>query len=194
MTNTIEPNQRAVTTRYVIDSALSRFTVQAFAGGLFSALGHNPVIAISDFSGEAHISTDLERSSLVITVNPSGLRVASDMSDKDHREIERTMHEQVLESERFPEIVYNCSRVSASKTSEGQYWIALNGELTLHGITRSLTIPARVTVNDETIKASGNFSLLQSDYEIERVSVAGGTLKVKDEVKCSFEVVAKKQG
>jgi polyisoprenoid-binding protein YceI len=194
MTNTIGPNPQQVTVRYVIDSTVSRFTVQAFAGGLFSALGHDPVIAISDFSGEAQVSTDLEHSSLVVTVEASALRVVSDMSDKDRIEVERVMHERVLQSEQYPEIVYKCSRVSASKTGEAQYWAALNGDLTLHGVTRGLTIPARVTVSEENLKASGNFSLRQSDYEIELVSVAGGTLKVKDELKFSFEIVAKRQG
>ena len=41
------------------------------------------------------------------------------------------MHEKVLESAEYPEILYTCSNVSASKTGEGQYWAALNGDLTL---------------------------------------------------------------
>jgi hypothetical protein len=44
------------------------------------------------------------------------------------------------------------------------------------------------------LKAVGNFTLLQSDFGIELVSVAGGSLKVKDELKFSFDVVARKQG
>ena len=38
---------------YTIDPGMSRFTVRAFASGVFSAFGHNPTIAIRDFSGEA---------------------------------------------------------------------------------------------------------------------------------------------
>jgi polyisoprenoid-binding protein YceI len=193
MTDTIG-NPQNVAVRYVIDSRLSRFTVQAFAGGLFSALGHNPVIAITEFSGEAQIPEDLEQTSLVVTIEAASLKVTSDMSDKDRLEVERMMHDRVLESAGYPEIVYNCSRVSASKTGEEQYLVALNGELTLHGVSHGLTIRARVTVSGDNLKASGSFSILQSDYEIDLVSVAGGTLKVKDELKCSFEVVAKKQG
>jgi polyisoprenoid-binding protein YceI len=192
MTDTIG-NPQNVAVRYVIDSRVSRFTVQAFAGGLFSALGHNPVIAITEFSGEVQIPEDIEQASLVVTIEAGSLKVVSDMNDKDRLEVERVMHERVLESAGYPEIVYNCSRVSASKTGEGQYWVALNGDLTLHGVTRGLTIPARVTVSGDSLKASGSFSTLQSNYEIELVSVAGGTLKVKDELKCSFEFVAKRQ-
>jgi hypothetical protein len=34
---------------------------------------------------------------------------------------------------------------------------------------------------------------LQSDYDIPLVSVAGGTLKLKDELKFAFDIVARKQ-
>ena len=43
---------------YVMDTRASQFTVQVFAGGLLSAFGHNPTIAISDFPGEAEVNPD----------------------------------------------------------------------------------------------------------------------------------------
>jgi polyisoprenoid-binding protein YceI len=167
--------------------------VQAFASGLLSAFGHNPIISISDFSGEINLLEDIDQSQFQITVQAASLKVASDASDKDRREIERTMNEDVLESGRYPEIAYSCSSIASSKTGEGQYWSALNGELTLHGVTRNLTVPTRVFISADTLKAAGSFSILQSDYGIKPVSVAGGSLKVKDEVKFVFDMVARKQ-
>ena len=52
---------------------------------------------------------------------------------------------------------------------------------------------ARIAVFDEMLRASGEFTLNQSDYGIKPISVAGGALKVKDELKFSFEMVARKQ-
>lgn len=189
-----EPSAQDVTVRYAVQTASSRFTVQAFAAGLLSALGHNPVIAVSDFSGEVMLAEEIENSSVNLTVAAASLTVTNDVKEKDRIEIERIMHENVLQTEQYPEITYTCSRVSASKSGEGQYWAALNGNLTLHGVTRPLTISARVAVNGDTLRASGNFALLQSDYGIEIVSVAGGALKAKDEVRFAFEIVARKQG
>jgi len=40
---------------------------------------------------------------------------------------------------------------------------------------------------------TGDFSILQSDYNIALVSVAGGALKLKDELKFAFDIVARKQ-
>jgi hypothetical protein len=37
---------------YAIDPAMSRFTVWAFAGGVFSELGHNPTFAVREFEGK----------------------------------------------------------------------------------------------------------------------------------------------
>ena len=182
-----------IAVRYVINSAISKFTVQAFAGGLLSAFGHSPLISISDFSGEINLLEDVDQSRLSITVQAASLKVVSQANDKDRREIERAMNEEVLESGRFPEIVYSCSSIASSKTGEGQYWSALSGELILHGVTRNLTVPSRVYISGETLKASGSFSILQSDYGIKLVSVAGGSLKVKDEVKFVFDMVAQKQ-
>jgi polyisoprenoid-binding protein YceI len=180
---------------YTLDVAASKFTLQAFAGGLLSAFGHNPVIAIPDFAGDVHLGAGgIEQATLQMTINTTSLKVVSDMPDTDRVEVERVMQQQVLESEWYPEITYECSRISASQTGQDQYWVALNGDLTLHGVTRGQTVSARVSMNGDNLRASGSFSLLQRDYEIKLVSFAGGTLKVKDELKCSFEIVAKKRG
>src|ERR1700733_5290234 len=128
----------APTLRYLTASDRSKFTVRAFATGLLSALGHSPTIAIPDFKGEALIDPNaIEESSLRILIQAASLVVTDDLSNKDREEIQRRMCDEVLECDSYPEIVYECTVGSASKTGEGQYWVALNGELSLHGVRRS---------------------------------------------------------
>jgi hypothetical protein len=43
------------------------------------------------------------------------------------------------------------------------------------------------------LRISGEFSLRQSDYGIKPVSFAGGALRLKDELKFNFELVARGQ-
>ena len=189
----IDRAPEAGTVRYSIDGKGSKFTVRAFAAGLLSAFGHDPTIAIPDFEGEAILNADaLEKSSLRVVVNASSLAVADDISQKDRNEINRRMHGEVLESDGYSEIVYECSKLTASKTGEAQYWVALNGELTLHGVTRSQPVSARVTLNGDTLRAAGDFSVRQSDYDINPVSAVGGTVKLKDELKLSFDITGRK--
>jgi polyisoprenoid-binding protein YceI len=182
------------TVDYAIVSKGSNFTARAFATGLLSALGHSPTIAIPDFEGTISMNLDtVEQSSLRMVLHSASLAVTSDLSDADRAEIDRRMHVEVLDSDSFPDIIYECSRLSASKTGEGQYWVALNGDLTLHGVTRSLPVSARVWLNGDTLRATGDFSIRQSDYQIRPVSAVGGAVRLKDEVKLSFDINARKQ-
>jgi hypothetical protein len=46
-------------------------------------------------------------------------------------------------------------------------------------------------MNGDTLRAYGEFSIRQSDYGIAPVSAAGGTLKLKDELKFNFDITAR---
>ncbi len=168
--------------------------VRAFATGLLSSFGHNPTIAIPDFEGEVQFaSSALEEASVRLVIRAASLIVTDDISAKDRQEIERRLHDEVLETDGFEEIVYECNRVAPiQKLSEGLYAVTLNGDLSLHGVTRTQPVAARVTIRGETLRAAGDFSVRQSDYEIRPVSAAGGTVKLKDELKLSFDIVARK--
>jgi len=107
--------------------------------------------------------------------------------------MEKTMNDSVLETAKYPEIVFASASVSASQLGESRYRVNLNGALTLHGTTRSVTIPTQVTLLGDMLRAGGEFPLLQTDFGIAPVSVAGGTLKLKDELKFVFDIVARKQ-
>lgn len=188
------PNRAA--SRYLLDAGRSTFTVQAFSTGLLSAFGHNPKISIRDIQGEVQFvaaGTSLEDPQVHIKIRADSLEVIDDISDKDRRDIHRQMYDEVLEVERFPEVLYDCSRVTLSGSGD-RYWAALSGELTLHGETHPLAISARVVISGEILKASGEFSVTQKAFGIAPVTVAGGAIKLKDEIKCRFDIVARKQG
>jgi polyisoprenoid-binding protein YceI len=178
---------------YRVKPSESRFTVQAFAEGLLSAFGHNPKFNARELDGEVGFHQDhLDASELQFTVKADSLTVADDVSEKDRREIERMMKEEVLETSRFPEIVFRSKSVSADRIYEGFYRVKINGDLTLHGTTRDHLIDTQVRLVENGIRAEGESTLRQSDYGIRKVSVIGGTMKVKDEVKISFLIVAEK--
>jgi polyisoprenoid-binding protein YceI len=179
---------------YLLDKSASRFTVRVFAGGMLSALGHSPTLAIRDFDGEAHFEPSApSQASLRVKIRADSIEVTDDVSNKDRREIESTMKQKVLETSKFPEIVYESAGVSAEPVADGRYKVAMNGGLSLHGVTRGFPVTMQVTFNGDMMRAYGEFSLLQSDYSIKPVTVAGGALKVKDELKFAFDIVGRKQ-
>src|SRR5271155_439345 len=107
------------TDRYVIDGKASRFTVQAFATGLLAKMGHNPTIGIRDFSGEMKFNPDkLEAGSFRLLIKTASLSVQDDISDKDLREMERLMNQEVLETAKFSEILYEAPSITVTKVAD----------------------------------------------------------------------------
>jgi polyisoprenoid-binding protein YceI len=193
VTNSMEA-AKATLVHYVLDARASRFTVQTFATGLLSAVGHNPTIGVRDFSGEVSFSQEaLQGSGFRLSIKTTSLSVQDDISDKDRREIERLMNDQILETAKYPETVYEASALSITRLGESLYSAVLDGNLRFHGVTCKQPVAARVAVFGTMVRASGNFTLRQTDYQIKLISIAGGALKLKDELKFSFEIVAREQ-
>ena len=176
--------------RYVVDPGASRLTVKVSAGGPFAAMGHNPTLGVRDFTGEAEYDpADPAASTLRLTAAAGSLVLVDATSDGDRREIERATRDDVLESGRYPEIRFVCGPPKV--LAVGPMQLTLEGELTLHGVTRPQAVSARVYLTGDTLRAQGEAVLRQSDYGIRLVSVAGGLLKVKDAVTLAFEVLAR---
>ena len=194
MTIDVNGPAKAGLAHFIIDAKASRFTVQAFASGILLAMGHNPKIGIRTFAGAVDFNSEtLEGGAFLLTVQSASLAVQDDISDKDRREIERLMKEDVLEVARYPEMRYEAATIAVSRVDGALYSATLNGNLSLHGVTRGQPIAVRISTFGEMLRASGDFALRQSDYQFKPVSVAGGALRLKDEVKFNFEMVARKQ-
>ncbi|MGD1093941.1 MAG: YceI family protein [Bryobacteraceae bacterium] len=190
----IAPQPNIGVTRYLVDKSASTFLARAFASGMLSALGHSPTIAIRDFTSEASLDPDsLESVSLRIEIRADSLEVMDDISAKDRREMESTMNEKVLESAKYPTILFQSDRASATKLGGGRFKAVVDGTLSLRGTAGKIAVPTQVTLIGDMLRASGEFSILQSSYGIPLVSVAGGALKLKDEVKFTFDIVARMQ-
>lgn len=180
---------------YSIDAAQSQFTVHAFASGLAAVVAHNPKFAIRNFSGDARFVPDtLRDASIRIKISASSLELTDEVSEYDRGEIDRVTFKEVLEVSRFPEIVYTSTQISASRLSENLYATTIAGKLTLHGVTNELDLSAQVVIGEDTLRGYGSFPVKQSQYDIAIASIAGGTLKMRDELKIAFFIIAKKQG
>ena len=181
--------------RYRFDGRRSRFIAQAFAKGLLSAFGHNPRLAVRSFEGEVEFDPAAPNAASVwMKARADSLVVIDDMSEKDRREIERVTREELLEAARYPEVVFQSAIVTARQVAEGRYQASGAGDLSLHGVTRELAIDATALVGGDELRAQGGFTLRLTDFNIRPISVAGGLLKLKDEVKLSFDILAHASG
>jgi len=179
---------------YQLDTRASQFTVQAFANGLISEVVHSPKIAIRNWTGEVKfVPASLNHASLQIRVNAASLEVLDEMRDDDRRKLQRVMNDEVLESARFPEILFESSEVTAEKQNENLYRVRVTGILSLHGVSGTHAFNAQVAMGVDSLRAYGEFMVSQPEYGIRVASVAGGTLRLRDELKFSFYVVGRKQ-
>jgi polyisoprenoid-binding protein YceI len=158
---------------------------------LLSSFGHNPRLSVREFTADIRVVPGKPETAVVqLKIRADSLQVIDDVSEKDRNEIEQTMKGEVLETSRFPEIVFESDTVSGEMIFQGRYRINMSGNVSLHGTTRNEKVQAQVTAGEEQLRAEGDFHLRQSDYGIKLVKVAGGALKVKDEVKITFDIQA----
>ncbi|RPH50311.1 MAG: YceI family protein, partial [Planctomycetota bacterium] len=145
--------------------------------------------------GEAHLVTEApEWSSLQITIEAASLaEVGKDFSEADRKAIDKDVHERALEVSKHPRIVFRSTRVIPRKVSESEYLLEIRGTLALHGVTRPVTIPTRMTLQNGALLARGKFTVRHSDYEMERLSAVGGTIKAENDIRMSFMIVGRKE-
>ncbi len=72
--------------------------------------------------------------------------------------------------------------------AEGTDRWTVSGRLTLHGVTR----PTTFSVAQQNGRYRGTTILKQRDFGIEPISIVGGTVKVKDELKVEFDIVTQR--
>ena len=164
-----------------IDSQKSVMTVRVFKSGLFSAFGHEHEISVPIENGTLNESVP----SVELAVDARKMRVMDkDVSEKDRTEIQEAMlGPKVLDTRQFPQIRFSSTAVE----SKGSGHWAVRGDLSLHGQTHPVTLEVRGGEGHYR----GAAELKQRAFGIEPVSVGGGTVKVKDELRVEFQIVAK---
>jgi polyisoprenoid-binding protein YceI len=179
---------------YVIDAAASSVQVHVGKTGVFGFAGHTHEVLAERFEGRVEADPDdLSRSSVTVTFQASALKVsAADEPSGDAPKVQDVMSgAKVLDASRFPTITFRSRRVSGRRAGEGAYELQVTGELGLHGVTQSVTVPVRVQVEGATLTATGRAVVAQRAFGIEPVSAGGGTVKVKNEVGVEFRIVAR---
>ena len=165
-----------------IDTAHSKITIHVGKSGLFSAAGHEHEVSAPiaegaiDDSGDGHIWFRVEAAKLQV------------LPEKDQGAVQKDMQEKVLESAKFPEIRFES--VMLKKLEDGKWHVT--GNLRLHGHVNPVTAEVRLELYDRAGQTySGQATLKQSQFGIKPVSAAGGTVKVKDELKIDFVIVTR---
>ena len=192
----VTPNRAAptATVQYVIDTPRSKFMARAFAGGLLWFKGHDHHLVAREFSGKVELTPDsITPASLHLVVKAGSLVETGDAFTEPQKEIiNKELREIVLHPDRYPDITFQSTRVSAKPADRGGHDVKIIGNLTLHGVTRREEIPVRVTVQGNEMRAIGEFSIDRGDYGVKATSAFHGMVRVRDKVKFTFDIVARR--
>jgi hypothetical protein len=165
-----------------IDTAHSVLKIRVFKSGIFSAFAHDHELVAPLGDGTVHLA---DNPSVALSIHARELRVLDpDVSSEQRADIQATMEgPEVLDIKRFPEISFQSTAV---KRKDDQHWV-VRGNLMLHGQTSALDVDVEFKDNHY----QGFAQLRQHDFGMTPVRIAGGTVKVKDELRIEFDIVLK---
>jgi polyisoprenoid-binding protein YceI len=178
--------------QYALDSKASQIAIHVGKSGLFGFAGHEHEVVAGSFHGKVVVDPDqIGRSTVEISIDAASLRVTGQGEPaKDVTEVQAAMvGPECLDVRRFPTIRFVSKSVTAGPA--GARDLTIRGELTLHGVTREIAIPARLELSADSLTATGATTLRQKDFGITPISKAG-VVNVKDELALRWRLVGRR--
>jgi len=183
-----------------VDPERSVLVARLKRAGLMRFLGHEHGIVPGSWSAEVRFDPDdLAGSRFAVEIPVAELIIDSadarrladvdpDGPDSEERgEIRADMLSgKVLDGETFPIISFESRQLTMRSGNRLQ----IAGTLTLHGVSRDAEVDATLLRDGPGYLLQGRFEIGLRDFGIEPVSVAGGMVKVADEVEIRFDVYA----
>ena len=171
---------------YVLTPA-SRFEVKTGKAGLLAFAGHGHLVRAGSASGRIVYYPARPADSHVDVVVPvDSLEVLTPPDTAEIRKVTETMRSEVLHPDRYPLITF----VSTTVTPAGD-GLEVDGRLTIVGQTRDVAVVVQVEAAGDTLRATGSFSVKQSDFGIRPYRGGpAGTVRVADRVEFTVAAVA----
>lgn len=83
---------------------------------------------------------------------------------------DRKMHREVLESERYPEIIFRPDRVDGMVALQGKSSVRVHGVFTIHGSDHELTVPTDIEVLPDRWTATLHFAVPYANWGMKNPS------------------------
>jgi polyisoprenoid-binding protein YceI len=186
---------RAESQRYVLDASASHVAIHVGKAGLLSFAGHEHEVVAPALRGRMSVDPGrLDDAAVEVDFDAAALRVTGAGEPAgDVAEVQRTMlGPECLDVARFPTIRFVSTAVTPAGDPEDRGHLAIRGNLTLHGVTRAIVVPARVDFHGDTVEATGTLTVRQTDFGIQPISKAG-VVNVKNELDVRWKLVARRR-
>ena len=101
---------------------------------------------------------------------------------RDHK-----MNKEVLETSRYPEIVFHPDRIEGTVAAQGRSSVRVHGMFNIHGVDREITVPAEVEMSADHWNATVHFTVPYAAWGMKNPSTL--FLKVNDSVEIDLTAV-----
>jgi polyisoprenoid-binding protein YceI len=184
--------QKNAPRQFTIDAAQSQITIGLTQEGAIRRLHPSHTISVPTYTSKLTIPQDESKTAFEITVEAKSLvNVDKTMGDFERKGFQNVLHKQVLESHKFPQIVFKSTGLSALKKIGEKRTFTLNGTLAFRGVTKSVSFPVNAMFGKDAISANGSVKIKQTDFGITPYADALGAIKVGDEMMVTFSVAAR---
>jgi polyisoprenoid-binding protein YceI len=171
------------TRSYSLDASQSRIDVILTQEGMMRNRYPTHRVTVKSYSCKIELPADETRLKVEVEARAESLtNIDEAMSDFERKG-----------SSKYPVIKFVSNSVSGIQKSGDNRSFTINGDLTLHGVTKQVSFPISATITNEQLRGTGEARLKQSDFGMTPFERGMGFIKIGDEVKVSFEVVAKIQ-
>jgi polyisoprenoid-binding protein YceI len=176
---------------YSFSAAQSQITLTLIQEGLLRKIHPTHHVGVKSFRGRIQLPADESKASAELDAEAkSFVNIDQSMSDFERSGFHKVLHEDVLASERHPTIKFRSTSISNVQKSGDSRSFTLHGDLTLRGVTKRVSFPVKVTINGNQLRATGEENIRQTDFGITPYSGGLGTIKIGDQLKVSFVIVA----
>jgi polyisoprenoid-binding protein YceI len=135
--------------------------------------------------GTLRLDTSTGRASGEIAVDATSGNSGNDSRDKK-------MHNEVLESGRYAEVIFRPDRVEGKVAPQGPFTVQVHGLFVLHGGEHELTVPVQAELSGDHWSGSAKFSVPFVDWGLKNPS--NFLLKVNHAVEIELELKGSLQG
>ncbi len=183
-----------------VDSEASLLTIRVYKGGPLSRAGHNHVIASHSLNGVAYVPDEPTRASFDVHLPVAELVVDEDAlraqegpdfppgvpEDAKEGTKRNMLGPSLLEAERYPEIV-----LQSEAMQRGPEGLQAQVRVIVRDRASAVIVPLQYGIQGGFLHVEGELALKQTDLGLTPFSLFGGALRVQDEIKVRFSIVAR---
>ncbi|MBX7126171.1 MAG: YceI family protein [Cyclobacteriaceae bacterium] len=140
--------------------------------GKVSFFSKTPMENIDAVNSEVFSAFDSQKGDLAFAILIKSFRFEKAL-------MEEHFNENYMESDKLPKSTFNGKVVNLKEVDvkkDGTYNVQVEGELTIHGVTKKVAYPGQIIVAGGKVSAKANFQIKLADYDVKIPSVVAGKI------------------